>query len=197
MVVNFTSNVALAKPTEDEIAENWVNLAELQEDNNNIIMNEGNKVVTTYSPTINAQTTAPNVGASGSVSGEYIDYMGIIIGNVIVTFFGAGIAVGSGEYGISLPFVVDNSFHIVGTAFNATPGSFSVVGEGFIYDASAAATSGSVAVDVVTVGGVSYARLLTELHTTPAKTSRIFRDNMPFAVAADDRLSINFCYKKL
>jgi len=197
MVVNFTSNVALAKPTNVELAENWVNFTQLQGDNNTIIQDEANKVVTAYTPTFITQGTQPNIGSGGSVLGEYIDNMGVIMGSAIVTFFGSGIAAGTGEYGISLPFLVDNSFHSVGSALNSTPGSFSVIGEGFVYDASASSTSGSVAIDCVTFGGVSYARMLTEAFTSPAKTSRFVRDAMPITVAADDRFIINFLYKKL
>ncbi len=197
MAVNFTTNIALAKPTDTELALNWARGTKLQEDNNIIIVNEMDKPVTSYTPVLAAQTTAPTVGSGGAQLGEYQDNQGIITGTFMVSFFTAGITAGSGEYGISLPFVVDNSFHSVGTAFNAIPGQFSVVGEGFISDSSAVATSGSVALDVVTVGGVSYARLLTEAHTTPAKTSRMFRDAMPFTVADGDLFIGNFCYKKL
>lgn len=197
MAVSFTANIGLAEPDNNELAANWATGAKLVEDNNLLIIDHMDIPLTTYTASINAQTTAPNIGSGGTELGEYQDIEGIIMGSFQITFFGSGITSGSGEYGIRLPAVADNSFHNVGTAFNATPGPFSVIGEGFIYDASAAATSGTLAIDVVTVGGVSYARLLTEAHTTPAKTSRMVRDSMPIVLAADDRLQGNFLYKKL
>lgn len=196
MVVNFTTNIGLAKPDETELAENWVNFTELQEDNNLIIIDKTDITLQTYVPVIRAQTTNPTQGSGGAQLGDYQDIEGFIIGRFLISFFSAGITAGSGEYGISLPAVADGSFHTVGTAFNSTPGSFSVIGEGYINDSSAVATSGSVALDVVTVSGVSYARLLTELFTAPAKTSRFMRDAMPFTVADGDIFTGNFCYKK-
>src|SRR5690349_20586487 len=123
MVVNFTSNVALAKPTESELAANWVNLTKLQEDNNIILANETNKVTTTWTPIIKAQTSDPNIGSGGGQNADYQDIQGMIFGRFMISFFGSGISIGSGEYAVSLPAVADNSFHTVGTAFNATPGS--------------------------------------------------------------------------
>lgn len=197
MVVNFTSNIGLAKPDNNEVAKNWTHTAKLCEDNNLILVDKTDITLTAYTPVIKAQTSDPNVGSLGGQFGEYQDIEGFIMGRFTLSFSGTGISGGSGEYGISLPAVVDNSFHIVGTAFNATPGSFSVVGEGYLYDASNVGASGSLALDVVTVSGVSYVRFLTELHTVPAKTSRLVRDGMPIAVADGDIINANFIYKKL
>ena len=79
---------------------------------------------------------------------------------------------------------------------NANPGQYSIIGEGYIYDASALATSGALAIDVVTVAGVSYMRLITEVFTAPVKTSRFVRDLMPITMAHQDRFTGNFIYKK-
>lgn len=197
MVVAFTSNIGLAKPDETEMAKNWAVSTELQEDNNLIIIDQMDLVLTSYTPVLSAQTTPPNTGTTGTLLGEYQDLQGMIQGHFLITFGGTGITSGSGEYGISLPAVADNVFHTVGTAFNGAAGPNSVVGEGFVYDSSAAATSGHVALDLVTVGGVSYLRMLTPAHTVPAKTSRLFTNSMPFAMADQDRFIGNFCYKKL
>lgn len=194
MGVSFTSNIGLAKPDDTELAKNWATATQLQDDNNVIVIDQMDIALSSYTPTINAQTTPPNVGA-GSLRGEYQDIQGIIFGSFIVEFLTGGIVIGSGEYGISLPFVVDNVFHNVGTAFNATPGPFSVIGDGYIYDSGVGAVL--AALDVVTVGGVSYARFLTEAHTVPAKTSRVARENMPMTVADQDKFTANFIYKKL
>lgn len=196
MAVTFTTNLALAKPDGTELAENWVNNTKLQEDNNLIIIDQADINLVSYTPVVGAQTTAPNLGTTGSVSGEYMDVQGIIFGSFIITFGGTGITVGSGEYGISLPFPVDGTYYNSGSSFDNNPGSLHVIGEGYIFDSSAVATSGSVALDTITVAGVSYVRLLTELFTAPAKTSRQFRDSMPFAVADSDRFIGSYVYKR-
>ena len=193
MTVTFTTNIALAKPDGTEIAENWVNNIELIEDNNLIIIDKMDVNLTTYSPTLTAHTTAPNKG-TGNTDGEYCDVQGFVFGNFIVEFFDAGITVGSGEYGVSLPFPVDATYHSVGTALNDAMGAFSVIGEGSIWDNSSVGNSGSVALDVVTVGGVSYVRLCLE--TFAGKTSPVFRDSMPFAVANNDKFTGQFFYKR-
>lgn len=195
MVVSLTTNIGLAKPDDAELAANWTRFTNLQEDNNLLLQTETNKALNSYTPTLLGNASTPNVGA-GRIRGEYQDLMGFVVGAFVVEFTTPGITVGSGEYGISLPFPVDSGYHAVGSVLNNTPGFFDVIGEGFISDASAAATSGSVAIDAVTIAGVSYARLLTEAHTAPVKTARVFRDNMPFAVADGDRLSGNFMYKR-
>lgn len=196
MSVTFTTNIGLAKPTEAELASNWAVGTQLQEDNNAIIEDKTNIPITSYTPVITAQTTPPNLGAGSAASslGNYQLCRGWVWGNFKMVVTGAGIAVGSGEYGISLPFPVDGTFHSVGTALNGTVGSFSCIGDGYIYDSSAIATSGAIALDVVTVAGVSYVRLITEQHA--GKTSRAFRDSMPFAIAANDQFTGQFFYKK-
>jgi hypothetical protein len=196
MVVAFTPNIALAKPSEDELALELARASKLYEDNNIIIMSETDNISVAYTPVITAQTTPPNLG-TGTVRGEYQEFLGFIFGQFTFDCFDPGITVGSGEYGISLPFPADPVYHAVGTALNATPGPFSVIGEGQIWDNSNTNASGLVAIDVVTVGGVSYARMLTEAHTVPVKTSRIFRDSMPFALAVNDRAICSFFYKKV
>jgi|ERR1044072_421263 hypothetical protein len=193
MVVNFTPNIGLAKPTEAELSLEWARTSKLQEDNNLIIIDKMDVNLVAYTPVLAAQTTAPTVG-TGFTEGEYMDFQGFIMGTFCLEFFDAGITVGSGEYGISLPAVVDNSYHSVGTAFNQNIGQFHCIGEGYIWDNSSVGNSGSVALDAVTVGGVSYARLVTE--TFVGKTSRLFRDSMPFALATNDKITGSFLYKK-
>lgn len=196
MAVNFTTNIALAKPTEAELALNWARSTELAEDNNLIIEDETDIAVVSYAPTVTAHTTPPNFG-SGSAGinlGAYQTYRGWVWGNFKVVVNGSGIAAGTGEYGFKLPQVVNATFHTVGSALNDSSGSLSLIGDGFIYDASAVVNSGPVALDVVTVAGVSYARLVLEAFV--GKTSRVFKDAMPYTVAADDQFTANFFYKK-
>lgn len=195
MAVSFTPNISLAKPDDTELALNWARSTQLQADNNTVIKTQTNKPLTAYTPVLTAQTTPPSMG-TGFSQGEYQDWLGFVTGSFTLEFFDAGITVGSGEYAISLPFVADAAYHSVGTAFNATPGNFSVIGEAYFRDNSSVGASGSGALDLVTVGGVSYVRILTEAHTTPVKTSRIFRDSMPFAVANNDKITGTFFYKK-
>ena len=194
MVVSFTPNIGLAKPDNFELAANWINGTELQEDNNLIIIDKMDVNFVSYTPVIGAQTTAPNLG-TGVIKGEYQEIQGFVIGSFVVPFLDAGITAGAGEYGISLPFLVDSSFHSVGTSFNTGIGSNSVVGEGYIHDNSTPLqNNGSVVIDVITVTGVSYGRLLTE--TFVGKNAPVFKDGMPFTVANNDKLTGSFFYKK-
>jgi hypothetical protein len=194
MAVTFTPNIGLAKPTEAELASNWVDGTQLQDDNNQIIIAAMNIPVNSYTPSLAATTTAPTVGTTGSAKGQYQEIQKMIFGVFLIDFSGTSIGAGSGEYGISLPFPADSSFHVVGTTFNGTPGDNSVIGECYFNDNSAADTSGTGCLDVVTVAGVSYMRILTEAHTSPVKTSRMFRDAMPFTLADQDRFTGSFCY---
>lgn len=193
MVVNFTSNLALAKPTESEIAKNWVANTQLQDDNNVIITAKTDLQVASYTPTLVATTTPPGLG-TGTAKGEYQLVENFVFGSFLIEFLDAGISSGSGEYGFSLPFPVDGVYHTVGTALNQIPGNLSCIGEGYIYDATVINNSGSVAIDAVTISGVSYARLVTE--TFAGKTNRMVGGSMPFALANNDKFFGNFFYRK-
>lgn len=193
-MVAFTTNIGLAKPTNSEAAVEWIEGNQYYSDNNVIVTAKVNTILTSYTPTINAQTTPPNIGA-GAIRGEYLNQQGFITGNFVVEFVDPGVAGGTGEWGVSLPFVIDNSFHIVATAFNAAPaGSFTVIGEGYFFDNSNLNTSGSLALEATTVGGVSYARFIVE--NTPTKTSRYLTNNSPSTVGTVDKLTGQFFYKK-
>lgn len=199
MAVTQTTYVALNKPDDTELAKNWARLTQLQDDNNTKIETGINVPLTAYSPLLTATTTPPSMGTGTGAggAGQYQNYNGIIQGSFVCSFVDPGVAVGNGEYAVSLPFVIDPTFHSVGTSFSAAPGAFSVIGEGYLLDISTVGTSGSAAMDVVTVAGVSYVRFLTEVFTVPAKTSRFMTNTQPFAVATGDCLSGNFIYKKL
>lgn len=196
MAVTFTTNIGLAKPSETELAKNWVNVTQLQDDNNQIIINKANIGISTYTPVLVGQTTAPGVGA-GSITGQYQSFQGFIWGSVLVEFLTAGIIAGSGEFGFSLPFPADNTYHNVGSALNAAIGTFSCIGEGYIYDDSATDKSGTVALDVVTIAGVSYARMITETFSSPVKTGSVYAAGMPTSVADKDKWNCSFFYKNL
>ncbi len=196
MVVNLTPNAGLAKPSDGELAANWVRFTKLCEDNNLIIADLTDITTISYTPSLAAQTTAPSVGA-GTRQGQYQDIDGFIMGNFVIKFVDPGVSSGNGFYAISLPVPADGSFHTIGNAFDTGTGSPSVIGEGFVLDISAASTSGTVALDLVTVGGVSYVRLLTEAFTSPAKTSRLFTNGMPYTLATGDAFCGSFFYKRL
>jgi|SRR5882724_2361888 len=199
MAVSQTPYIALNKPDDTELAANWARFTMLQAANNLKVENNINIPLTSYTPVLTATTSAPNSGSGvgAGPKGQYQNLNGFIMGSFSVDFVDPGVAVGSGEYAFSLPFVVDNTFHIVGTTFNDATGSLSCIGEGYILDISAVATSGTASLDVVTVAGVSYARIWTEAFTAPVKTARVFRDSMPFAVATGDNINGHFLYKKL
>lgn len=197
MAVNFTTNLGLAKPTEAELARNWVNFTDLVENNNDQIIDQMDVNLQTRVPTtIVAHTSNPSVGA-GNVQCEFIDLQGIVLGSFIVTWTDPGIVVGSGEYGIELPFELDASYHTVGSLLNATPGNLSIIGQGYMYDSSAIATSGPVAMDAITLSpgsGKSYARFLPEIYA--GKTVRVATNAQPFIPANGDRFVGNFVFKK-
>ena len=101
---------------------------------------------------------------------------------------------GAGGYGIKLPTLVDTAFHVMATALNQAPGSFACIGEGYLSDSSAVGTSGTVALDVVRIGGIDYARFITEAYA--GKTVEWMGPNIPAAVADQDQWSGQFWYKK-
>lgn len=197
MVISLTPNIGLQKPDNAELAKSWTQLIEIADDNNLLISAETNKPLTAYSPVLTATTTPPTVGA-GNVQGWYQDWMGFVSGTFVLRFLDPGITAGNGIYGVSLPFPVNGVSHTVGNALadavGALPGTLSVLGEGHIMQAGSINNSGSFAIDAVTIAGVSYARILTESH--PGKTSRLFRNAMPFTFTNNDRITGSFFYKK-
>ncbi len=192
MVVNLTTYTSLAKPTEDELALNWTRTADLIEDNNTIIEDESTLSLQAKTPLFIGRSGNPSVGA-GSISMESIDFNGFVFGNCKLVF-GAGAATGSNEWGVELPFQVNSTYHAVGTALDNAPGPLHCIGEGYFHDASAVGTSGSFAVDAVTIAGVSYARFISE--NFAGKTTRIIGSASPVAIASGDYISFNYVYKK-
>lgn len=195
MAVAFTPNIGLAKPDETEVAKNWTHVAKLAEDNNLIMIDEMDIPILAYTPSIIAPTVNPNVGA-GQVLGEWQEIQGWIIGNFNVRFLDPGIVVGTGTgaYGIQLPTLADTAFHTVGNALNNPTGVNTCIGEGYYSDSSAVATSGTVALDLVDVGGVHYLRMMPE--TYAGKTVMYVGPTVPSSVADLDTLSGSFIYKR-
>lgn len=194
MGVTFTTNIGLAKPDETELASNWVNGSDLVEDNNLIIIDKTDVNLVSYTPTLVGQTTPFAIGSTGTITGEYMDCQGVIWGRFKIVFGDPGVGAGSGEFGISLPFPVDGAFHNVGSALNAAVGTFSCVGDAYIRDASVVNNCGTVALDAVTIAGVSYCRLVTEAYV--GKTTGVMSSGQPFTIATTDSIAGNFFYKR-
>lgn len=194
-MVSFTSNISLAKPTNSELAKNWIEGLEYQATNDSIITDVTDINFQSYTPTLIATTTPPGVGA-GRIVGEYQEVESIIIGEFVVEFTDPGIVAGSGEFAVSLPAVADSSFHTVGSSLTAATGVNSIIGEGYVFDNSNVSLSGSVALDLVTITGVSYVRLVTETFVAPVKTNRVFAAGMPSNIATADKWVGSFIYKR-
>lgn len=194
MAVTFTPNIGLAKPDETELAANWPDSSNLCEDNNIAIVAAANIVLTAYTPTLIAPTTNPDVG-DGNAEGEYCIVEGFVFGNFRFTFLDPGVSAGtgSGAYGISLPTLVDSTFHNVGTALNNVSGTASCIGEGYFYDDGTIGNNGSVALDVVAVAGVHYARMITEVYA--GKTVVWVGPGLPSTISDQDSLTGQFFYK--
>lgn len=194
MAVTFTPNIGLAKPTDSELALQWARTNKLAEDNNIIIADQMDIALTAYTPTWIASSSNPNVGA-GSIKGEYCKMNGIIWGSFVIRCTDPGTAQGSGAaaFGISLPELLDNTYHTLGTTLADTPGTASVVGEGYMTDNSSVGSSGTVAFDVIRISGVDYMRPITEAYS--GKTVRWFGPLFPFAIADGDGLTGTFIYK--
>ncbi len=195
MAVVFTSNIGLAKPSESEIAKNWAANTELNNDNLTIITNKMNIPLTSYTPSLVASTSNPNIGTTGTRVGQYQDLEGFIVGCFIITFNGSGISAGSGDYGVTLPAVADGTFHFAAASLSAAAGATTVLGEGYFNDSSAVATSGAVALELVTNSGVSYVRMLTQTYS--GKGSRAVNSAAPAVPAAGDSILGNFYYKRV
>ena len=72
---------------------------------------------TSYVPVLTGTVTNPNLGSTGSIVGQYVEAGKDIKGHIRITFSGTGVAVGSGNYLITMPVTV------VGTAVPRACGS--------------------------------------------------------------------------
>jgi hypothetical protein len=196
VALSFTPNIGLTKFTESELALNWARVQNLASANNLIIIDKMDVNLITYTPALIGPTTNPSVGA-GAALGEYYDFQGFIFGSFSLQFTDPGVntGTGTGAYGISLPVLLDNTFHNLGTALNNAPGPYVCVGEGYFIDASGTpASSGTTALDVVRIGGVDYLRMISEPYG--GKTVEWYGPSVPFAVQTGDQWTGQFCYKK-
>ena len=127
----------------------------------------------TYTPTLTASTTNPNLGTTGSASGRYARVNKIVIGNAQFTFNGAGIAPGLGFYFCSLPITAQASGVAAGVANAIDVSTF-------------ASIQNSLSTDTTTrlIGiGTGGASLAGSIQSTT------------FAWAAGDFIRFTFCYE--
>jgi hypothetical protein len=195
MTVTFTPNIDLAKPDKDEDAKDWVlNSVDHSEDNNDKFNTAAQLPISTYTVTLKAETTNPNIGNTGTTFGRYTVIRGWVLGFFIIRINGTGITNGTGIYGVNLPTNADSSFHSIATGLSVNAGDQHVVGEGFLRDVSSVTTSGTCAMDLATHSSATHVRFLLESYV--GKTSRLFNDGDPFSLADGDRLTGNFFYKQ-
>jgi hypothetical protein len=196
MVVTVTPNIGLQKPDETELASKWVNTPNILNANNAAIQAAIVLPIVAYTPVLIATTVNPNLGV-GTIIGQYqLLPGGFVVGTFTFQPVDPGVAAGTGEYAVSLPFVADPVFHAVGgtTIPTSAIGSNTCIGEGYARDNSSVNTTGTLALDVITLSGVSYARLCPEALST--KTNKLFSSASPFVIATNDNFVGNFCYKK-
>lgn len=128
MAVDLTTIFGLKKPDDTEIARLWADdedpdttLDAIAKFNDDLIREIlSNSRPTTYTPSLTADVTNPNLGSQGTSEGLYT----LLPNNFVNGMFkiradGSGINAGSGTYRISLPFDIDSSFHIITTSGNA------------------------------------------------------------------------------
>lgn len=83
----------------------------------------------TYTPVITGSSSNPNLGSTGTITGEYTLVGDICFGEVTATFGGTGISAGSGRYIVTLPPEAAHSSRVGKSA-----------GEGTVADSSASNT---------------------------------------------------------
>jgi len=194
MPVTYTPNIGLAKPSESELAQDWVNTQKWAEDNNLIVAAKSNFPLKSYTPTMIASVTNPSYG-SGGIYGEYLEFQGWIFGSFSMYFLDPGVSAGSGTggYGIRLPTLADISFHNAVTFVDGIAAA-SVIGEGYFSDLSSVTTSGVTALELMRINGIDYVRQVPEPYT--GKTTQWVGPGVPVAAAHGDGLSGSFVYKK-
>lgn len=127
----------------------------------------------TYTPTLTASTTNPNLGTTGTAAGRYARIQKIVIGQAQFVFGGAGIAAGLGFYFCSIPI----------TAQSAGP----TVGNMIAIDVSTFATTSNTAALDTTARVIGYGTGGGGLAGSIQSTT--------YPWAAGDIIRVNFCYE--
>ena len=133
---------------------------------------------TTYTPSLQGTAGNPNLGATGSASGRWARFGRTITAEVIFLFSGAGVAAGTGDYRVQLPF----------TPFlgNNSP----CLSGGYLYDGSAGDARLVSAVISNTFGGVPTAYMMGE-------GTNIVGAAAPWVWADTDEIKVAFSYEAL
>lgn len=134
----------------------------------------------TYTPSLTATATNPNLGDTGTATGWWQRNGHFISGGAIFQFSGSGVSGGTGLYQISLPFDADASAMIINTAF----GQASVLGAALLRDNSTSANSTT---------GICFLRTSTVIGIALDGGLGVDADD-PFIWAAGDAISVDFAY---
>lgn len=130
-----------------------------------------------WTPTLGADTTPPTLGASPTQLGRYTRIGRTIIGDLIIYFGGAGLAVGAGAYRFILPTPpVWNVDH-------------RVIGNGYLFDSSAADLKTFQL--IIPAGAANFAYGI--VHSGGGPVNFVGAATYPWAVG--DRLLANFTYE--
>jgi hypothetical protein len=136
-------------------------------------LNEIGAAWETYTPTLTASTTNPNLGTTGIATGKYARLNKIVVGQASFTFNGAGINAGLGFYFYSLPLTALASGSNVGNAHAIDVSTFATI-------QNSLATDTTTRLLGVGTGGASLAGSI---------------QSTTFVWAAGDFIRINFCYE--
>lgn len=125
-----------------------------------------------YTPTFTGSGGNPTLGAGGSVTGKWIRFLPrLVLVEFRIDFGGAGLALGSGTYGLSTPTTVAAELLTLDNSFP--------VGKCFLDDNSFAANSTAMIV-MMSNTGVFFFR--------PPSAS-VWNPTNPFALGASDKMS--------
>lgn len=180
MGTTVTTNLSLIKPDEvesiKEALPTFPGWHDQNADNCDKLDGLFRKSTHTYSPTWTADTTNPTLGSGGFVEGKYFRIHPCMVFGFIRLFTGgAGFATGSGFYRFSIPTTLHTEF----AGLNVV----SAIGKAYLHDDSAVATSTNL---------VAIYEEATNLISFRKHDGNFWRDNTPFTLAQQDRLSCYF-----
>lgn len=135
---------------------------------------------TTYVPVLTATATNPTLGSGSSATGRYARAGQLVTVQGRILFGTSGVAAGSGNYQISLPFTA-----------NFLTGVINLNGEALLSDAS---SGNFVRAYLAPVGGGA---LVQMRYTTSAGVSALaaVSNTAPWTWAASDYISFSFSYE--
>lgn len=189
MTVNFTTNLGLAKPTQDEIARLWAeDPPALAADNNEILNPLIDRTIQTYVVDVTADTTNPDLGSGGVNKGRFramrLGSLEIIVTGEFAIRIGSSPDPGLGVYNFTLPVRINGNFHRT----SGVAGNADIIGEGMCtYLGSserthiAAYASGHNPPTARLLMGVGFSGLVVS-HDSPA------------AIEVNDEIACNFFY---